>query len=227
MFNAGLLFIASLTLGLSSFFTLPFVAIFLSFTALAFFAYLAYIKLTPQEEWLTATETIADTTAFTTDLPAEPINWNRLVKKPKVWIVDDDEDLALVMQASLKKMGIHANVITNASNLHRKIISDRADYILLDWMLNSNLTADMVMKKAIRLINSASYFKDDFANDPAHVVTYSSLAEDEINVPKSVFFEHMGHLEKSTPRHEVLKKFSELVYNSELQKQSSAAETMV
>lgn len=204
MLNALLLFTTGLTIGLSSFFTMPFIAILFSFAATGFIAYLGYIKLTPQEEWLSANELLADNTGTSIDLPAEPIKWEQLVNKPKVWIVDDDEDLALVMQASLKKMGIQSNVITNASSLHRKIILDHADYILLDWMLSSNLTADMVMKKAIRLINSASYFKTEFTQQPAHVVTYSSLAEDEITVPKSDFFEHMGHLEKSTDRKSVV-----------------------
>lgn len=225
MFKVTVFTIGALALGLSSFFTLPAFAVFAPFAAVFLMACIAFVKLTPQRESLCPVGAyVNDTAASTANLPTPGIDWNRIAHKPKVWVVDDDEALAIALQASLRRLGIEAGIVTNARDLHRRIIADRADYILLDWMLGSNITADMVMKKSIRIIDSASYFTEDFTNNPAHVVTYSSLTEDEIDVPLSPFFDYMGHLKKSAPRKEVLKKFSRMIYDTELQKQTEARE---
>ncbi|MGZ3692024.1 MAG: hypothetical protein ACXVAX_11005, partial [Pseudobdellovibrio sp.] len=114
----------------------------------------------------------------------------------------------------LKRMGIPSQVLDVTRDLHRKIIFDHADYILLDWMLSSNVTADMVLKKAIRLINTIEDIKSEFNKNPARVITFSALDEDQIHVPANRYFEHTGHLEKSVPRAQALQKFSRLMHNS-------------
>ncbi len=193
----------------------------LPFLAILFLAYAGYTKLYATHD---NTETIAvEKSNALSEMAEDWMDWKSIVKKPKVWIVDDDEDVALLMQDGLKRFGIAANIITDTRDLHRKLSFDRADFILLDWMLSADLTADMVMKKAIRLINSFSNLKAEFKDRPPQVVTYSVLEKDQIHVPSSQYFDHVAHIEKSTPRKEVLHRFSEMIQNSMFEAEKEVA----
>ncbi len=203
MLKSVLFVIGGTLAGVGSFFLIPLIALLLPVLAVPCLVYAGYTKLYSRQE----VEPLAE-------ISEDWLDWKSIGKKPKVWIVDDDEDMALLMQDGLKRFGITANVITDTHDLHRKLSFDRADFILLDWMLSTDLTADMVMKKAIRLINSISKLKTEFKEQPPQVVTYSTLEKNQINVPSSQYFEHVEHLEKSIPREDVLYRFSELIQNT-------------
>lgn len=211
MLKAVLFVIGGTLAGVGSFFLIPFIAVLLPLLAIPCLVFVGYNKLyvTAENEELRNAE--AETMA---ELSEDWVDWKSIVKKPKVWIVDDDTDMALLMQDGLKRCGITANVITDTHDLHRKLSFDRADFILLDWMLSTELTADMVMNKAIRLINSFTDLKTEFKERPPQVVTYSVLEKSQINVPRSQYFEHVEHLEKSIPREDVLHRFSEIIQNT-------------
>lgn len=197
---------------MNSFILLPVFAILLPFIASGVLVYIHYKNLSPASDEVVA---FANSQQLIEEDFAEGwVHWKEMTKAPKVWIVDDDEDLALLMQDGLKKLGINAKVITETQDLHHKMCFEHADFILLDWMLSTNLTADMVMDRAIRLIDTTSRLEKEFKAHPAHVVTYSSLDKNKIHVPESQYFEHMEHLEKSIPRQEVLQRFSEIINNS-------------
>lgn len=212
MFKSFIFVIGGLLAGVGSFFLIPFIAVMLPLLAIPCLVYVGYTKLYASNEnhevlSIAQSEAIAAISDDWTD-------WKSIVKKPKVWIVDDDEDMAVLMQDGLKRLGIAASVITDTRDLHRKMTFDKADFILLDWMLSTELTADMVMEKAIRLINSFAELKTEFKERPPQVVTFSVLEKSKINVPASQYFEHVEHLEKSSPREDVLHRFSELIQNT-------------
>jgi CheY-like chemotaxis protein len=193
MFKSMLFIAMGLLAGLFSFLLLPVIGITFPLLAIPGFFLLSSMKITQTD---TLDEHFDESTL---DWQAWPPQ-----KQPKVWIVDDDKDMAILMQAGLESQGIRSDIITDPSDLHRKISFDEVDFILLDWMLSSNLTADMVMRRAIRIIGTFSDLQQKFQKHPAQVVTYSALEEDKIHVPESEFFHHLGHLDKSTPYQDMI-----------------------
>lgn len=206
MLKAGIFTTVGIVAGLSSFILLPLIAIALPFLAGLGLVYAAYEKTRPRIE--------KDDLNGVDDFRSDWLDWRSYARKPKVWIVDDDRDMAVLMQNGLMRLGINANVITDVRDLHRRMSFERADYILLDWMLSSDLTAAMVMEKAIRLISTFSDLKHEFEEQPPQVMTYSVLAEHQIQVPKSQFFDHVGHLEKSKSSTAAITQFSKLIHNA-------------
>jgi len=202
MLRVFLFMTGGLICGLSSFFLFPMMGVTFPLLAIPGFLYYSYLKIDQFEAQARETDEEMDL-----DWQA----WPPAVKQPKVWIVDDDKDMAVLMQAGLESKGIHADIITDATDLHRRISFDEVDFILLDWMLSSNLTADMVMLRAIRIISTFSDLQRKFQEHPARVVTYSAMDEHDIHVPHSEFFNHLEHMDKSTPYKEVIQRLSGLI----------------
>ena len=53
-------------------------------------------------------------------------------KKPRVLVVDDDEDLLRLMQIKLKKEGFEVRISPNGENIFDVVESDMPDAVLLD-----------------------------------------------------------------------------------------------
>lgn len=157
--------------------------------------------LTNQEDWRDGRITSAP------GLPRQSLP----KKQPRVLIVDDDVDLAYALQTGLRREGIFAEVITQTDEIHRRISFDRADFILLDWMLDEHLTADMVVSRSIRLIDAFSDLREKFTTRPPRVVTFSVLERSLVRLPPSKFFDHHDHLEKSLPHSDVITKLMQLI----------------
>jgi CheY-like chemotaxis protein len=136
-----------------------------------------------------------------------------LQKIPKVLIVDDDVDLALAMQAALRQFGCQTEVATTHEDLHHKISFGDMDLILLDWMLDDHTTADNVVEKSVRLINTFSDLRHRFSESRPRVVTYSALDAKDIVMPQSSkeYFEHLDHWQKPLPFIEVLERAGGLI----------------
>lgn len=131
--------------------------------------------------------------------------------QPRVLIVDDDVDLAYAMQTGLRRQGIFAEVITQTDEVHRRISFDRADFILLDWMLDEHLTADMVVSRSIRLIDAFADLREKFTMSPPRVVTFSVLDREMVRLPQSRFFSHHDHLEKSMSHADVIARLMRMI----------------
>lgn len=132
-------------------------------------------------------------------------------RQPRVLIVDDDVDLAYALQTGLRRQGIFAEVITQTDEIHRRISFERADFILLDWMLDEHLTADMVVSRSIRLIDAFADLREKFLTRPPRVVTYSVLEREQVRLPQSRFFDHHDHLEKSMNHSEVIDRLTRMI----------------
>lgn len=132
-------------------------------------------------------------------------------RQPRILIVDDDVDLAYALQTGLRQRGYFSEVITQTDEIHRRISFDRADLILLDWMLDEQLTADMVVSRSIRLIDAFSDLREKFTRHPPRVVTFSVVDRASVRLPQSRFFCHLAHLEKSMPRADVISRLLDLI----------------
>lgn len=132
---------------------------------------------------------------------------------PRVLIVDDDVDLVASMQVALNQLGCQIDVATKHEGLHQKIIAGKPDYILLDWKLGNQITADMVVERSMRLINTFSDIREKFRAHKPRVVTYSALKQEQIILPEACdeFFQYMGHWRKPMPLSELIKRTSELI----------------
>ena len=132
---------------------------------------------------------------------------------PRVLIVDDDVDMALAMQSALAQLGCQTEVHTCHEGLHRKLASSQADYIFLDWKLNDQVTADQVVERAVRFIDTFSDLREKFAHHRPSIVTHSVLDRGQVTLPKAgiPYFSHLDHWQKPMPFHEVVKRASELI----------------
>lgn len=131
---------------------------------------------------------------------------------PRVLIVDDDVDVALAMQTAFGQLGCETEVATSHEGLHRKLLQSPADYIFLDWRLNGEVTADQVVEKAIRYIDTFSDLREKFTGHRPRVVTHSVLDREQVTLPSAgtPYFDHLDHWQKPMPFHEVVKRASQL-----------------
>ena len=54
---------------------------------------------------------------------------------PRVWIVEDEEAIALLLRYNLEAEGYDVNVITRGDDAEIALLEDTPDLLLLDWML--------------------------------------------------------------------------------------------
>ncbi len=132
---------------------------------------------------------------------------------PRVLVVDDDEDLALAMYVAFEKLGWKADVAVKHEGLHRKIAAGESDFIILDWNLNSAVTADRVFEKAIRLIDAFSDLRERFSGHRPRIITCSVLDKDEVVLPAEgmKYFEHLDHWQKPVPYSEMIERATEMM----------------
>lgn len=125
-----------------------------------------------------------------------------------VLIVEDDPDQAVVAQKALEKMGFHTEVATQFEGLHTKIITTQAEYILLDWQLNGQMTADKVFERAHRLLDAFSDLRARFIHHKPKVITYSVLPRDEVILPTAGdrYFTHFDHWQKPLAMAELIQR---------------------
>lgn len=132
---------------------------------------------------------------------------------PRVLIIDDDVELARALETAMKKIGCETEVATRYEDLHRKITFSDADFIVMDWQLNDNVTADMVMARAARLISAFSDLRRKFHSHPPSIVTYSVLDRDDIQLPAEgmEYFKHLDHWQKPVPFADIMRRASNLM----------------
>ncbi|MBX3021588.1 MAG: hypothetical protein KF799_07920 [Bdellovibrionales bacterium] len=132
---------------------------------------------------------------------------------PRVLIVEDDVDLAMSVQAALRKLGYKTEVATQHEDLHRKILASPIDFILLDWQLNNGVTAETVMTRTARLIDAFSDLRDRFTGRKPRIITHSVLERKDVILPAEgdKYFTHIDHWQKPLPFHEMVARASGLM----------------
>jgi len=125
---------------------------------------------------------------------------------PRVLLIDDDEDFVMGTIAAFNKVGWHTDVAVKHEELHRKIVNNDYDCILLDWTLNDSVTGDLVVERAVRLIDAFSDLQEKFSDHRPRLVTFSATDRDQIKLPEAGkdYFDYAGHWKKPMPFAEVV-----------------------
>ncbi len=125
---------------------------------------------------------------------------------PRILLIDDDQDFALTTALAFEKAGLHTDVAVRHQELHRKIVNADFDYIVFDWNLNDAITADLVIDRAIRLINAFSDLREKFYEHKPRIVTFSAMDAQDIHMPTAgnEYFDYLGHWRKPMPFNEVV-----------------------
>jgi CheY-like chemotaxis protein len=144
------------------------------------------------------------------ELGISPISFDEGTK-PRILLVDDDQDLAMAMTNAFDRLGWKADVVVHHEGLHTKLAEETIDYILLDWNLNGAVTADQVLEKTIRLIETFSDLQEKFRYNKPCIMTYSVLDREKIKLPADAekYFEHLHHWQKPIPYWEVVTRATE------------------
>ncbi len=131
---------------------------------------------------------------------------------PKILIVEDDIDQAKSLEGALIKAGWQTEIATGYEDLHRRIVDSDHDFILLDWRLNGEVTADRVVTKAVRLIEAFADLREKFRLKRPRIVTNSVLERSRCVLPDAgrEYFNYVDHWQKPMPFQEVLTRASGL-----------------
>lgn len=117
--------------------------------------------------------------------------------RPKVLVVDDDFDFSLLVASTLNRIGFEAEVISATESAYQRIGHGNADIILLDWMLEGDMTANDVVQQTNYLIEDFPNLKSKFNQHHPKIVTFSSLESHEVHMLQSQYMFHVDHWHKS------------------------------
>jgi CheY-like chemotaxis protein len=133
------------------------------------------------------------------------------LKHANVLIVDDDVDSAILVESIFRQFGCETTYALDSVEAKKQIISGKADIIILDWVLNEKTRADQVLLQSIKFIEKFNSLKKHLQNHKIKIISYSSLNENELELPKSLYFEHFDHWQKPIGRTDLIHKTSALM----------------
>ena len=133
------------------------------------------------------------------------------VQAPTVLIVEDDPDVALATESIFKQLGCKTILSDGHDGASHKMSFQDVDFIVLDWMLGDNLSADQLVKKSTRIIDAYKDLRSKFHNQHAKVITYSALDRSKVHLPDSEYFDHLDHWQKPVNYTELTKRASDLL----------------
>ncbi len=130
---------------------------------------------------------------------------------PTVLIVEDDQDVALATESIFKQLGCKTILSDGHDGASHKMSFQDVDFIVLDWMLGDNLSADELVKKSTRIINAFKDLRSRFLHQHAKVITYSALDKSKVNLPDNEYFDHLDHWQKPVNFAELTRRASDLL----------------
>lgn len=130
---------------------------------------------------------------------------------PTVLIIEDDADIAAATALAFKKLGCNT-IISNGQNgaAHTMSFQD-VDFIVLDWMLGEDLSADKLVKRSSRIIDAFKDLRLRFKQHHGKIITYSVLDRSQIHVPENQYFEHLDHWQKPFKPNELITRAAEVL----------------
>lgn len=133
------------------------------------------------------------------------------MQAPHVLIVDDDIDSAILMDSLFRSFGCHTACTLEFNEAPRKISSGKADIIILDWMLGERMMADKVLNETIYIIEKYKSLRSQFCRQRTKLISFSSLAAEELHIPDNLYFEHFDHWRKPMDRTELIRRANTLL----------------
>lgn len=130
---------------------------------------------------------------------------------PTVLIVEDDPDVAVATESIFKQLGCKTILSDGHDGASHKMSFQDVDFIVLDWMLGDNLSADELVKRSTRIIDTYKDLRARFHNQHAKIITYSALDRSKVHLPESDYFDHLDHWQKPVNYTELTKRASDLL----------------
>lgn len=132
-------------------------------------------------------------------------------KKPfRVLVVDDDIESVTPLELCLERLGCETFVVSNGYEaIHEIVSNDRIyDVVILDWNM-PEMNGGQALLNAQRVITFSPASKNHWENEKLPVITYSSRAREEIDLPECEDFKHVDHWEKPSSYLHLLNKATE------------------
>lgn len=117
-------------------------------------------------------------------------------KRPQVLIVEDDIDVALLIEKAFVDAGCRTKRNDGLNSAHLEMAFGDYDIVVLDWSLGQTLTAREVVSRADRLINLFPDLRAKFAEFQPIVLTESVLGAEKIDLPQCSYFAQFEHWKK-------------------------------
>ena len=130
---------------------------------------------------------------------------------PTVLIVEDDLDVAAATESIFKQLGCKTIVSDGHDGASHKMSFQDVDFIVLDWILGDNLSADELVKKSTRIIDAFKDLRTRFQNQHAKVITYSALDKSKVQLPDNEYFDHLDHWQKPLNYSDLVRRASKLL----------------
>lgn len=112
---------------------------------------------------------------------------------PKILIVEDDYDTAMLATQVFKALGCQAQVAANSEAASHILEDQKIDLILLDWHLGGDDFASKLLSSFSDKIEASTKQSEMLATTQSRVVTFSGTAKKDILLPDSQYFEHKEH----------------------------------
>lgn len=130
---------------------------------------------------------------------------------PTVLIVEDDKDVATATESVFKQLGCKTILSDGHDGASHKMSFQDVDFIVLDWILGDNLSADELVKKSTRIIDAFKDLRARFQNQHAKVITYSALDKSKVHLPDNEYFDHLDHWQKPVNYTELARRASDML----------------
>jgi CheY-like chemotaxis protein len=124
--------------------------------------------------------------------------------RPQVLIIDDDIDSALKIETVFLHLGCQTTCALNWNEARQKMCATKPDIIIMDWLLDHHVDAAQVIKHCSKTFAKFSGHSKYRTEHRPQIVTFSSLKDTEIHVPKTPYFDHFAHWQKPIQQREIL-----------------------
>jgi CheY-like chemotaxis protein len=121
-----------------------------------------------------------------------------------VLIVDDDVDSAVQVGTVFNHLGCQTTVTPGWVEAKKRIVSLKADLIVLDWILDRDIDGGMIVRECARMLSKVRSATNGHEWRKPRIITYSSLPERAIHIPSNPFFEHIAHWKKPLTQRSLL-----------------------
>ncbi len=132
-------------------------------------------------------------------------------KVKRILLIEDDLDMASVIQLRLKKMySCQVDIASDPFEAMNKMIEGYYDLIILDWNLPV-LNGEETLMRADQAMAYEPGLPIEWDKNEVPVVVFSSTAKDDCKVRKTKHFNYVGYISKAQPLNKILSTIAEFV----------------
>lgn len=113
-----------------------------------------------------------------------------------VLIIDDDLDSANIVAREYKKFGLNVSISVDYKNAIKKIIKNRYDLVVLDWLLDEGHMGDEILKYADNHLTLEQRQNRESKTNHTKIISFSAFDRSFIRVPLLNYFMYHDHWQK-------------------------------